>query len=161
LLIDVVTFVLAIGALLVVSVPPPPPSPSGQEGRGSLWQESLYGFRYILVRPSLLGLQLVFFNGNFLAGLAFTLLAPMILARTGDNTVILGAVYAASAVGGVIGGAALSAWGGPRRRVHGVLLGWAAIGVCQVLMGFGMPFWFGRLSVRRTWPVAEGLPVRI
>jgi len=79
--IDVITFVFAIGALLYIHVPQPSRSEEGQEGQGSLLQESGYGFRYILARPSLLGLQLVFFFGNFLYGLAFALTAPMILAR--------------------------------------------------------------------------------
>jgi hypothetical protein len=40
-------------------------------------------------------------------------------------------------VGGVIGGAALSLWGGPRRRIHGVLAG--GISVC--LLGVAWLGW--------------------
>jgi hypothetical protein len=41
-------------------------------------------------------------------------------------------------VGGLIGGLVMSAWGGPKRRVHGVLAGWALSGVLgTTLMGFG------------------------
>lgn len=138
LLIDIVTFVFAIGVLFFIFVPQPPVTQAGLEGRGSLLSESIYGFKYILKRPSLLGLQLVFMLGNFIIGIAFAVQAPMILARTGSNELIFGTVNSVAAIGGVIGGLVMSAWGGFRRRVHGVLAGWALSGLFgTVLMGFG------------------------
>lgn len=142
--IDVVTFLFAIGALFVVFIPQPPETEEGRTGAGSLWQESLYGFRYIFERPSLLGLQLVFFCINFLAMFGFAVMVPMILARTGNNELVLGSVQSLGAIGGVIGGLLLSAWGGPKRRVHGVLLGMFFISIFnQMLMGVaqGLLLW--------------------
>jgi MFS family permease len=78
-----------------------------------------------LARRGLLGLQLIFFIINFTGSLCFPLLAPMILSQTGNNTVILGTVNSAFGAGGVVGGLILSAWGGPKKRVHGVLAGMA------------------------------------
>lgn len=75
------------------------------------------GFRYIFKRPSLLGLQMVFFFGNLFFGIAFTLLAPMVLARTDSNTVIFGLVQSAGAIGGVTGGVVMSIWSGLKRRL--------------------------------------------
>jgi hypothetical protein len=106
--------------------------------------EFLYGFRYILARPSLLGLQLVFLTGNLFMGLAMVVLPPMILARTGDNEKLFALVQSAGAIGGVVGGVAVSAWGGFKRRVHGVLLGWAVSGLLgTTLLGLGrtVPVW--------------------
>ncbi|MCA9969894.1 MAG: MFS transporter [Anaerolineales bacterium] len=141
LLIDVITFVAAIGTLLFVVVPDPPRTAEGQAGQGSIWRESAYGFVYIWKRPSLLGLQLVFFAGNFMMTLAFTALAALILYRTNQNAQVFSWVAAAGAVGGVAGGLLMSAWGGPRRRVNGVLLGWALSGLLgMTLMGVG-PAW--------------------
>lgn len=122
--IDIVTFVAAVIGVLIVTIPQPARSEAGHEAKGSLWQESIYGFRYIFKRPSLLGLQLVFFFGNLLLSLAFILVNPMILSRTGNNEVILSLVQAAFGVGAVIGGVILVRTGGLKRRVHGVLLGW-------------------------------------
>ncbi|MCC7362400.1 MAG: MFS transporter [Anaerolineales bacterium] len=142
--IDVVTFVLAVGALTFVVVPQPPRTAAGAQGRGSLLHESAFGLRYILARPSLLGLQLVFLFGNFFSGLSFTVLAPMVLARTGNNAAIFGATQSIGAVGGVVGGLAMGAWGGFKRRVHGVLLGWIVGSLFgQVLYGLGLslPVW--------------------
>lgn len=144
LLIDIVTFVFAVGALLVVYIPQPARTEEGKAGEGNLWQESVFGFRYIFERPSLLGLQLVFLFGNFFATLGFTVVAPMILARTGNSEISLGSVQSAGAVGGVVGALLMSAWGGPKKRVHGVLGGWAFAGLFGLaLMGLGraVPIW--------------------
>ncbi|MFN8451441.1 MAG: MFS transporter [Anaerolineae bacterium] len=138
MLIDIATFVFAVGALLVIAVPQPKASASGAESRGSLWQESMYGFRYILRRPSLLGLQLTFFSINLTSTFALTLVAPMLLARTGSDQAALATVQSVGAIGGVIGGLLLSTWGGPRRKVHGVLLGMIGISLFgQVVLGVG------------------------
>jgi hypothetical protein len=99
--------------------------------------EAAYGFRYIFQRPSLLGLQLIFFFGNLFSGIGFILLAPMILSRTGNNSLVFGTVQSAGAIGGVVGGLALSAWGGFKRRVHGVLLGWVMAGLTMIPLGIG------------------------
>jgi hypothetical protein len=144
MIVDIVSFAFAIGALLFVHIPQPEQSEAGREGQGSLWQESAYGFRYIFRRPSLLGLQLVFTGGNFFSGLAFTLMAPMILARTGNDELIFGSVQSAGAVGGVVGGLLMSAWGGPKRRVLGVLGGWLLFGLLGAMLlgvGQGLTVW--------------------
>jgi DHA3 family macrolide efflux protein-like MFS transporter len=69
---DVATFILAIGALMIVHIPQPPRTVEGEQGKGSIWKEAAYGFKYIFARPSLLGLQLTFFFGNLFAGIAMT-----------------------------------------------------------------------------------------
>ena len=136
--IDVASFLFAIFALLIVHIPQPEVPPEGRTGQGSLLQESAYGFRYIFERPSLLGLQMVFFFVNFLYMIGFAVLVPMILARTGNSEIALASVQSLGAVGGVIGGLLLSVWGGPRRKVNGVLLGMVAISIFgQALMGIG------------------------
>jgi len=144
LAIDLVTLSIAILTLLSVHVPQPPVTQTGLESRGSLWKESVFGLSYILKRPGLLGLQVVFLLGNFFITIAYTLSAPMILARTGNNELALGTVNSIGAVGGVVGAAVLSAWGGPKRKVHGVLAGWGLIGLLgTVLLGLGraIPLW--------------------
>jgi DHA3 family macrolide efflux protein-like MFS transporter len=134
---DVVTFVLAISILFFVHIPQPARTAEGAQGQGTIFKEAVFGFRYIFARPSLLGLQLVFFFGNLCAGIAYTLVAPMILLRTGNDSVSLGLVQSAGAIGGVVGGVAMSAWGGFKRRVHGVLAGWMMSGFFFSLMGLG------------------------
>jgi len=143
LFIDVFTFLFAVGTLLFVHIPQPEKTEEGAKGQGNVWQEAAYGFKYIFARPSLLGLQMVFFFGNLFAGIFFTLLAPMILSRTGNNEIIFGSVQTAGAIAAVISGVIMSAWGGFKRRVHGVLLGWLIGGVGIAIIGLegGVPVW--------------------
>jgi len=137
LMVDLATLALAIGSLLIVRIPQPQATQVGIASRGSLWKESAYGFIYILKRPGLLGLQTVFLLGNFFSAISYTLMAPMILARSANNELILGTVNSIGAIGGVVGGVLMSAWGGARRKIHGVLMGWGFSGVFGVLMGVG------------------------
>jgi MFS transporter, DHA3 family, macrolide efflux protein len=144
MLIDIVSFLAAIGTLLFVHIPQPPATAAGAEGKGSLWKESVYGFRYIFARPSLLGLQMVFFFGNLLSSLTFALFAPMILSRTGNSESALGFVQAALGAGAVVGGLILATWGGLKRRAYGVLLGWlgsALFGTLILGLGRSLPIW--------------------
>jgi MFS transporter, DHA3 family, macrolide efflux protein len=137
LLIDTVTFLVAVCTLLVVHIPRP--APSGQDDKtGSFWKDAFFGFRYLLRRPSFIGLLIVFSAFLLAESLGYPLVAPMILARTGDNSNILGIVQAVMGLGGVIGGIILVAWGGPKRRVHGLFLGLLLTGLLgDALMGLG------------------------
>jgi len=141
--VDVVTFFIAIGALLIVHVPQAEKTVEGQKAKGNIWKEAAYGFTYIFQRPSLLGLQLIFFFGNLFAGIQWTVFTPMILARTGQNSIIFGSVQTAGAIGGVVGGLIMSAWGGFKKRIHGVLAGHFLVGVSGAVLGIatGLPLW--------------------
>jgi DHA3 family macrolide efflux protein-like MFS transporter len=141
--IDVFTFFIALGALLIIHVPQPLKTAEGQKERGNIWKEAAYGFSYIFKRPSLLGLQMIFFFGNLFTGIGFTVFAPLILLRTNNNSVIFGSVNSAMAIGGVAGGLIMSAWGGFKKRTHGVLAGWILSGVLFSIFGFGtgLAFW--------------------
>lgn len=143
LTIDVVTFVVAVLALIVVVIPPAPVSAAGASAAGSIWSEAVFGFRYIFARPGLLGLQLVFFFGNLLFGMVGTLAQPFILSRTHNDAFTLGLVMGIGASGGVGGAILMSAWGGFKRRVHGIFGGWivAAIGMLIVGLSTGLPGW--------------------
>ena len=143
MLIDVATFLLAIGTLLLVHIPQPLRTQEGVEAQGNLWHEAMYGFKYIFARPSLLGLQLIFFFGNLFSVITFTLMAPMILARTAQNSLLLGTIESVGAIGGVIGGIMMSAWGGFKRKIHGVFLGWVLTSLSSIFLGIGqaLPVW--------------------
>ncbi len=122
----------AVLSLLLVPIPNPRLE---VPEKASLVQEALFGFRFILERPSLLGLQLMFFGINFLTTLGTAVLPAMILAKTGFSEAALALVRSASGIGGVAGGLFLSLWGGPRKRVHGVFLGMALSSLALALMG--------------------------
>jgi MFS transporter, DHA3 family, macrolide efflux protein len=141
--IDLVTFGVAVLTLAIVVIPRPPPTTEVM-ARVSLWRDSLYGFGYIVKRRALLHLQLVFTAVNFSATFGTIVLAPMVLARTGNDEIALASVQSALGVGGVVGGLLISVWGGPKRRIHGVLIGMLGSGLLgMMLLGAGrdLPVW--------------------
>jgi MFS family permease len=139
MVIDILTFTFAISMLFLVHIPQPSVPASTNKGISNIWKESFFGFRYIYGRPSLLGLQLVLFSSNLLSSFGTTIISPMILSRTGNNTLLLGSVMSNGGIGGLAGSLVLSVWGGPKRKIHGVLLGnifinllgWFLIGLGQ------------------------------
>lgn len=141
LALDIATFFLAVGTLLFVDVPSPPKSADGAKASGNIFKEAAWGFRYIFDRPSLLSLQLLLLAGNLFSGIGGNLVAPMILARTGADSVALGGVQTAFAIGGVAGGLVISAWGGFKHRSLGITLGWIVQGIATCAFGFGSTFW--------------------
>ncbi len=136
MVVDLFTFLAAFGTLLWVYIPQPVKTQLVQQG--NLWKESLFGFRYIFERPGLRALVVLFLAGNFFEGLCTTLVAPMILARSGNNAIVLGSVESIGALGGILGGVLISLWGGPKRRILGIVIGWTcAFGLGLALMGAG------------------------
>lgn len=134
---DLATFVLAIGALWIVQIPPPITTDEGKASKGSFWHEAFYGFRYIFKRKSLLGLLLFFLAINFTGGFARQLFNPFILARTGNNTVALGLISSAGAIGGLIGGLLMTVWGGFKRRINNIFLAQVLAAIFELML-FGL-----------------------
>jgi MFS family permease len=160
LFLDLVTFLFAIGALMFVHIPQPVRTEEGVKSQsGGILSEAAYGFKYIFARPSLLGLQMIFFFGNLFAGIGFTVLAPMILTRSGGDSLMFGTVQSSVAIAAVVGGVLMSAWGGFKRRVHGVLLGWLIGGIGMTIAGFagGLPIWITGMALTSiVFPLVNG-----
>lgn len=160
LFIDVATFLLAIAALLIVAIPQPEHTLEGQAGKGNLWHEAVYGFKYIFARRGLLALLLFILALNLTQGLSWPLFAPMILSRTNDSSTALGAVQSAFAVGGVVGGLIMSAWGGPKRRIRGMFFGFVVFALFgQLLFGLGrgLVIWMPTLFIAAmSFPISQG-----
>lgn len=141
---DVATFVIALMGLLLVVIPKPAASLDGAISRGNFLKEAAFGFKYIFKRPGLLGIQAIFLAANLFFGIGYIVIAPMVLAKTGNNSVIYGTVQSAGAIGAVTGGIIMSAWGGFKKRIHGVLIGIAIQGILGMTifgLGAGLPVW--------------------
>jgi hypothetical protein len=67
------------------------------------------------------------------------LITPMILSWTSSDA--LGAIISIAGVGMFTGSLIMSAWGGPQRRINGVLNFEMLSGLCFVLMGLRPSFW--------------------
>lgn len=138
LFIDAITYGIAIFSLAIVFVPQPAHSPEGEKAKSNIWKESLFGFKYIFARRGLLGLLCIFLVGNLFSGIAQTVFAPAMLARTGNNSTVMGTVQSTAAIAAVAGGLIMSAWGGFKRRIKGVLWGWLLSSLFGMfLFGFG------------------------
>jgi DHA3 family macrolide efflux protein-like MFS transporter len=120
-LIDLITFVIALGTLLVVDVPRPRPQPSlDDEEPDGLLAEFRQGWRYVTARRGLFALLLFLAAVNFSAGVVELLLTPLLLSFTSPDG--LGTVMSVGGAGMILAGIAVSATGGPRRRVRGILV---------------------------------------
>lgn len=160
--IDFATFLFAVTTLLLVRIPQPPASADTTGARGSLLREAAYGWTYLAARPGLLGLLLLFASANFLLSTVVVLVTPLILSVS--SPVILGTVLSVGGVGMLLGSIAMSVWGGPKRRVYGVL-GFMFLGGLFIALS-GVRAWvplfiataFGFLF---TLPIANGCTMSI
>lgn len=138
LLIDLITFLIALGTLLLIHIPQPEATREGEVGRGSVWQETAQGYRYIRTRASLVGIFLLFMVHNIAAGFILPLINPMVLARSGNDAASLGLVRSAGSFGFLAGGLLLTIWKGPRKRIIGVNTGFVVTGISgAILLGVG------------------------
>lgn len=134
ILIDFVTFGVAVFTLLAVRIPRPPETQEGQEGKGSLLQEAAFGWKYIIARRGLTALLIYFATINFASGFFGPLLVPMMLDLAEPDA--MGLVFSIVGLGMLVGTLIMSAWGGPQRRILGILVPGAAMGLFTVIIGF-------------------------
>jgi len=142
--IDIATFLFAVSMLLVVRIPQPAESREARAARGNMWRESMFGFRFLLHRKPLLYLLLSYAVLNLVLTFSFSVQSPMILARTGTNELLLGTVQMFFGLGGVAGGALMSIWGGPKRKIRGIFLsviGAMLLGPTLLGLGHNLVFW--------------------
>ena len=139
ILIDVATFVFAVGTLLLVRFPRPKSVVAGRTEKAPLWSGMSSGWKYVAARRGLLGLLVFVALTRFLWGMVGALVTPMILSFAPSE--VLGAIISTAGGGMLVGSLVMSVWGGPRRRVDGVLYFELLSGVCFLLMGLRPAFW--------------------
>lgn len=150
LTINLLTYLISIAALLIAEVPEPAQTLEGESSHSKFLQESMYGIRYIVQRPALLGLQLIFFFGNFFSGMALsvTSLYTMVSLRTGGDPTAAGAIQSAAALAAIVVGVFLTVIGGIKRPVRAILLGW----ILSSLFGLTL---FGISGILVVWVIAS------
>jgi MFS transporter, DHA3 family, macrolide efflux protein len=145
MMVDVTTCLIAVGLVLVNRIPQPTLSAEGLAARGHWLHELTFGMRYIRRHTGLLGILVIFSVMNLFTALTyFGVLPAMILARSGNSEIALGAVQSVLGVGGVVGGLLLSLWGGPKKRLPGFLLATAGsflLGDFLFAIGQSLPVW--------------------
>jgi MFS family permease len=175
LLIDFITFFFAIGTLLFVRIPQPEVVEFEGKQKGKLWKDVAFGWRYLKARPGLFGLLWFFALVNFMLSLSNVLRGPLMLSFTDADK--MGLAQAIGGVGMLIGSLIMSAWGGPKKRVYGVIGFIALMGLGQLITGlqpsvaligagtfvmlFSLPFAGGSSQAIFQTKVAPGIQGRV
>ncbi|XZF62953.1 MAG: MFS transporter [Gloeotrichia echinulata DVL01] len=137
LLIDFVTYFFSLGTLLIVKFPKRKTTTTntieGYQGIGWLKSDVIYSWNYISAYPGLLGLLLYFAASNFIIGSISILLIPMLLTFVSSATA--GSILSIGGIGTLVGSLIMGVWGGPKRRVYGILGFGILLGVCIFLAG--------------------------
>jgi MFS transporter, DHA3 family, macrolide efflux protein len=146
--IDLGTFGVAIATLIWIRIPQPDKEierqgdkKTGRQGEVNklnvFWEEVTFGIRYIWQRGSLRTLLLVTALFWFAHDLGGAIDEPMILARSDNNARTLSAILSIAGIGGVTGAVVLTSWGGTKKRVNGMLLGFMGAGAAKTIFGLG------------------------
>jgi hypothetical protein len=150
LALNLLSFVVSISALLLVEVPPTPHTVEGEMSRSKFWKDVFFGIKYLIERPGLLGVQLIFLFGNFFSGIAMSLTAlyTMIFLRTGGDPNAAGTVQSIGALAAVVVGLLLTGYGRIKRPIRAILFGWILSSLFGVtLFGLGQFMWIWLIAV--------------
>ena len=148
MLVDVGTALLAILPLFFVHVPQPQREKTGAQ-KPSIWVDMREGLRYIRNWPglmALIGSAMVF---KIALTPAVSLLPLLVSEHFGGGAAQLGMLESIAGVGIVVGGLALSVWGGFRRKIYTSMLGMIVLGTGFVVLGItpGGLFWMALVSI--------------
>ncbi len=149
LAIDIATFFIALGSLLIVHIPQPPRVTKEKPIRGNVLHDALYGFKHIFSRSDLKKLLVFSFLCSFL--LNFNYVCPaMIFLRTNSNSFAVGTMLTASTIGVALGGLIMTVSGGFKRRIVPVFLSPLIYGICAIVIGTGIGFavWLPTNAIR-------------
>jgi MFS family permease len=133
LMADLATFLFALTTLMMARIPRPSVSAEGEAGKGSLVKEARYGWTYIKERPGMLWLLALFAVNNFVLAMSNVTLTPMLMGFASIE--VVGIIASVASLGMLTGSIVLSVWGGPTRRVYGVLGFGVILGICMAGMG--------------------------
>ena len=130
ILVDLSTFLVALATLLFVRIPAI--HTTATQSQDESFQQSLFnGWKYILSQTGLLSLIIFFSFSNFLAGVLQVLIQPLILSFA--HVTALGFMLSLGSSGMLVGSILMGSWGGPKRRIHGVL-GFHMVAVLAVIL---------------------------
>ncbi len=139
--IDIVSFLIAIMSIFLIRIPQVNNFQIETKNHENIWQQLVFGLRYIFRRKSLLALLVANILFWLPHDIGDSLYSPMILSRTGNDTLVLGSLAAVAGFGGVTGAIIISTWGGFRRKIKGVLLGMIGAGLSKIVFGLGKTPW--------------------
>lgn len=132
LVLDIASALVALVALALVRIPNPAGAPTGG-GVWSVLDDFAVGLRYVLDRPAFVFLSVFLALTVFGSAFVYALSGPLVLGLGNEATI--GIVYAAYGSGAVVGALAVGAWGGPGRRMPGILVATLVVGLGTLASG--------------------------
>ena len=159
LLIDLVTFVVAVSTLALVTIPV---VAQDRHAHDHWLQDLREGFRYVFDRSGLRALFLFVTARNFAFAVCEILALPLLLTLTTADKA--GLVLSLSGIGIVIGGALMATTGGTRRKIDSVFLAQLLTALAMILAGVTTNLWLLGLAVALAFvafPVEESTSTTI
>ena len=130
--VDFATFGVSIIAIALSVVPQP--ARALEEGASSLWSEFRYGIKYLVQRrPFVYLICLVSASMFLMPGIGYALATPLALSFSNETGAAV--MMTAFGVGSLVSGLLLTARGGPKRRMNGILGAMALAGVGAIVVG--------------------------
>ena len=153
LLIDLASFAFAFCVLLFFIVIPELPS---EQTNSSPFAGIAEGFAFLKKEKGILFIMLTMALINFFSRLTYeNILSPMILARSGENSITLGVVNACMGIGGIVGGIIASVKKESRRKATAIYVS-AALSFLfgDLMMAAGRNvFWWSVAAIAASLPI--------
>jgi len=136
MLVDVETALFAVVPLLFIAIPQPVRSQANGPKKASIWVDMREGFRYLWgwsgARALIVG-ALIF---KVALTPAFSLVPLLVRSHFGGGAPQLALLDSVVGIGLLLGGLALSVWGGFKRKVYTLLMGVIGVGIGVTVTGF-------------------------
>jgi len=149
MLVDVATAAFAVIPLLFIMVPQPKHEHVERVKASSFLSNAREGLRFVLHWPGMLVLLAGASVFKVILVPAFNLAPLLVMNHFGGGAAEYSMINVGVGLGMLLGGLALSVWGGFRKKVYTILLGLIGIGLASLLLGLtpaGM-FWLAVVSV--------------
>ena len=136
MLVDVGTALFAVGPLLFIAIPQPVRSQVDGSKKASIWVDMREGFRYLRGWPGAMALIIGALIFKIALTPAFSLVPLLVRSHFAGGAPQLALLDSSVGIGILLGGLALSVWGGFKRKVYTLLMGIIGIGIGVVITGF-------------------------
>jgi len=134
MIVDLVTFLIAVGVVLLVTIPEPKRDSEQAFNLQSFLSEFKKGIQFLLDRKVVLYLLLLSALLNFLLAGPMNLNTPYLLTLTGSEAA-MGVLQGVMNAGMIVGGVLVMLIGVTKPRIHGIMLGMMFRAVCLVAYG--------------------------
>lgn len=137
LILDIITFFIAVITQAFIRIPPIPKDYAPTEG--SLLKNFWQGFKFLQKHPGLSVLLMVFVIKNFVMSIAYVATTPYILSFSSE--VVLGSIFSIGGIGMLLGSLVLSIFPMKRSRIRSLIVFCLLGGVTLVALGFSRTIW--------------------